>query len=37
VPTALWVEAIRERVPQKFADLNERAFVLGRETMQKDT
>jgi indolepyruvate ferredoxin oxidoreductase, beta subunit len=34
VPTALWVEAIRERVPPKFADLNERAFVLGRETIQ---
>jgi indolepyruvate ferredoxin oxidoreductase beta subunit len=35
-PMALWVEAIRERVPLKFADLNERAFVLGRGTMQKD-
>jgi len=35
VPAALWVEAIRERVPVKLADLNERAFVLGRETMQK--
>jgi len=34
VSAALWVEAIRERVPQKFADLNERAFVLGREAMQ---
>jgi len=28
-------EAIRERVPAKLADLNERAFVLGRETMRK--
>ena len=36
VPTAVWVEAIRERVPAKFADLNERAFFLGRESMRKD-
>ena len=36
VPTAVWVEAIRERVPVKFADLNERAFVLGQETMRQD-
>jgi indolepyruvate ferredoxin oxidoreductase beta subunit len=35
VPTAMWAEAIRERVPAKLADLNERAFVLGRETMRK--
>lgn len=35
VPTATWVEAIRERVPQRFADLNERAFLLGLETMRK--
>jgi indolepyruvate ferredoxin oxidoreductase beta subunit len=36
VPAALWIEAIRERVPGKFADLNERAFVLGRDAVQKD-
>jgi len=35
VPTFLWLEAIRERVPLKSAGLNELAFVLGRETMQK--
>jgi indolepyruvate ferredoxin oxidoreductase beta subunit len=35
VPTSVWVEAIRERVPRKFADLNERAFILGQKTMQK--
>jgi len=35
VPATMWVEAIRERVPVKFADLNERAFVLGQEAMRK--
>jgi indolepyruvate ferredoxin oxidoreductase beta subunit len=29
----VWLQALRERVPAKFADLNERAFVLGREHM----
>ena len=34
VPSGLWLEAIRERVPLKSAELNERAFILGREAMR---
>jgi len=30
-----WLEAVRDRVPAKFADLNQHAFVIGREAMQK--
>jgi indolepyruvate ferredoxin oxidoreductase beta subunit len=30
-----WLEAVRERVPAKFAELNQRAFLAGREAMQK--
>jgi len=31
----IWLEAIRERVPAKFVELNQRAFLVGRETMEK--
>jgi Pyruvate/2-oxoacid:ferredoxin oxidoreductase gamma subunit len=30
-----WLEAVRDRVPPKFADLNEQAFLVGREAMEK--
>lgn len=30
VPVAVWLEALRERVPSKLVELNERAFLLGR-------
>ncbi len=32
-----WLEAVRERVPARFVDLNERAFLAGRETMRERT
>jgi indolepyruvate ferredoxin oxidoreductase beta subunit len=35
VPLETWREAIRERVPPRFADLNQRAFLSGREAMEK--
>jgi indolepyruvate ferredoxin oxidoreductase beta subunit len=35
IPLEAWLQAVRERVPAKFADLNERAFRLGRESMQE--
>jgi indolepyruvate ferredoxin oxidoreductase beta subunit len=35
VPLPVWLEAIRERVPPKFANLNEQAFLVGREAMEK--
>lgn len=35
IPLETWLQAVRERVPAKFADLNVRAFRLGRESMQK--
>jgi indolepyruvate ferredoxin oxidoreductase beta subunit len=33
VPVNAWVQALRERVPARFAELNERAFLLGRDQM----
>jgi len=30
-----WLEAIRERVPARFVQLNEQAFLTGREEMEK--
>ena len=30
-----WLEAVRDRVPPRFADLNEQAFLVGREAMEK--
>jgi len=35
IPLETWLQAVRERVPTKFADSNERAFRLGRESMQE--
>ncbi len=35
VPLEVWLETICERVPAKFADLNQRAFLVGRETIEK--
>jgi len=35
IPVETWLQAVRERVPTKFADLNERAFRLGRASMQE--
>jgi indolepyruvate ferredoxin oxidoreductase, beta subunit len=34
VPTSVWVQAIRERVPSRLADLNERAFMAGQDMMR---
>jgi len=34
VPLEAWQEAIRERVPPKFAELNQQAFLVGREAME---
>lgn len=34
VPLETWREAIRERVPPRFADLNQRAFLRGREAVE---
>ncbi len=34
VETAAWLEAVRERVPSKFVELNERAFLAGRDDMR---
>lgn len=33
IPPAVWVQSIRERVPSRFADLNERAFMAGQDMM----
>jgi indolepyruvate ferredoxin oxidoreductase beta subunit len=35
VPLPVWLEAIRGRVPPRFANLNEQAFIVGREEMEK--
>lgn len=35
VALPMWLEAVRDRVPPKFADLNEQAFLVGREAMEK--
>lgn len=35
VDVEAWQEAVCERVPIKFVDLNRRAFLAGREAMQK--
>jgi len=35
IPIDLWLEAVQERVPAQFADLNQRAFLVGRENLQK--
>jgi indolepyruvate ferredoxin oxidoreductase beta subunit len=35
IPLPVWLEAIRNRVPPRFADLNEQAFIVGREEMEK--
>jgi indolepyruvate ferredoxin oxidoreductase, beta subunit len=34
VPTPVWVQAIRERVPARLADLNQKAFIAGQELMR---
>jgi indolepyruvate ferredoxin oxidoreductase beta subunit len=34
VPLETWREAIRERVPPRFTDLNQRAFMRGREAVK---
>jgi len=34
VPLESWQEAIRERVPPKFVELNQQAFLVGREAME---
>ena len=31
VPPDIWLQSIRERVPKKFIELNERAFQAGKE------
>jgi indolepyruvate ferredoxin oxidoreductase beta subunit len=31
VPPEVWLQSIRERVPKRFVELNERAFYAGRE------
>jgi Pyruvate/2-oxoacid:ferredoxin oxidoreductase gamma subunit len=31
VPPEVWLQSIRERVPKRFIELNERAFQAGRE------
>jgi len=33
VPPEMWLEVIAERVPEKYAELNRRAFLRGREAM----
>ncbi len=35
VPVETWLEAVRERVPVKFVKLNQRAFLAGREAVQR--
>ncbi len=35
VPLPIWLEAVRNRVPPRFADLNEQAFLVGRQEMEK--
>ncbi len=35
VPPEAWLEAIRGRVPSRFLDLNQQAFLAGKETMDK--
>lgn len=36
VSLEVWVESVRERVPARFADLNERAFLAGRQAMKNN-
>jgi Pyruvate/2-oxoacid:ferredoxin oxidoreductase gamma subunit len=31
VSPEVWLQSIRERVPKRFVELNERAFQVGRE------
>ncbi|HIC93866.1 MAG TPA: indolepyruvate oxidoreductase subunit beta [Anaerolineae bacterium] len=33
VPPELWLEVIAERVPERYAELNRRAFLKGREAI----
>jgi len=33
IPAHTWQEAIRERVPSRFVELNERAFAMGQNAM----
>jgi indolepyruvate ferredoxin oxidoreductase beta subunit len=33
-PEEAWLDAIRERVPARFVDLNERAFAAGKQAME---
>ena len=35
VPLPVWLDAIHQRVPPKFTELNEQAFSVGKEAMQK--
>jgi indolepyruvate ferredoxin oxidoreductase beta subunit len=35
VPLRVWLEAVRNRVPPRFAELNEQAFIVGREEMER--
>jgi indolepyruvate ferredoxin oxidoreductase beta subunit len=35
VPVEVWLQALRERVPSKLAELNERAFLLGRSQFSR--
>ncbi len=34
VPPEVWLEVIAERVPERYAELNRRAFLRGREAME---
>jgi hypothetical protein len=35
VSLPVWLEAMRNRVPPKFAELNEQVFIIGREELEK--
>ena len=36
VPPQVWLEVIAERVPERYAELNRRAFLRGREAIVKE-
>jgi len=36
VPPEVWLEVIAERVPERYAELNRRAFLRGREAIAKE-
>jgi indolepyruvate ferredoxin oxidoreductase, beta subunit len=37
IPTEIWSEVVLSRVPERFAELNRKAFARGRESVREET